>query len=46
MDIVHVGDHGTYLFEVPHVEQSTCTDFREAVTRTAEIRFAMGRAID
>ncbi|WP_237409411.1 hypothetical protein [Streptomyces sp. M2CJ-2] len=46
VDIVHVGDHGTYLFEVPHAEQPTCTDLREAATRTAEVRFAAGRAID
>ncbi|MFE9441155.1 hypothetical protein ACFYO2_19575 [Streptomyces sp. NPDC006602] len=45
-DIIRTGDNGTHLFEVLHTEQPTYSDLREAATRTAEIRFALGRPVD
>lgn len=45
-DIIQSGDSGTLLFEVLHSAEPTYSDLRAAATRTAEIRFALGRPID
>lgn len=45
-DIIRTSDSGTHLFEVLHTEQPAYADLREAATRTAEIRFALGRPVD
>lgn len=45
-DIIHAGASGTHLFEVLHAETPTYADLRAAATRTAEIRFALGRSVD
>ncbi|MFF7899751.1 HelD family protein [Streptomyces sp. NPDC088817] len=45
-DIIQSGESGTLLFEVLHSEEPTYSDLRAAATRTAEIRFALGRPID
>ncbi|MFD7053249.1 HelD family protein [Streptomyces mirabilis] len=45
-DIVNAGDSGTNLFEVLHAEHPTYSDLREAASRSAEIRFAVGQPID
>ncbi|MFF0086035.1 HelD family protein [Streptomyces canus] len=45
-DILHAGGSGTNLFEVLHTEHPTYSDLREAASRSVEIRFALGRAVD
>ncbi|CAL9366730.1 hypothetical protein SUDANB105_00777 [Streptomyces sp. enrichment culture] len=45
-DIIRSGQSGTLLFEVLHSDEPTYSDLRAAATRTAEIRFALGRPID
>ncbi|MEV0776242.1 hypothetical protein [Streptomyces sp. NPDC050428] len=46
VDIIREGESGTHLFEVLHAQQPAYSDLPEAATRTAEIRFSLGRPVD